>query len=325
MKFKLLITLFLISKITFAQEETLIQKTSNGTLEGTLLLPSVEKKMPLVLIVAGSGPTDRDGNNEGMQNNSLKMIAEELALNNIASFRFDKRGIGQSSDVDKDESKMRPETFVQDIKGWIDVLHADKRFDKIIVAGHSEGALLGMLASINNPKVKGYISIAGAGRPIDVILKEQFSNVSPEVKKIIYDMIDQLKRGDTIAHVPVILYSVFRPSIQPYMIAWMKYDPALEIKKLMVPILITTGTTDIQVKVIDAELLAKAQPKAKLKIIKNMNHVLKNCDTLNKEMQMQIYVDPNIPLNKDFSEALLNFMTKNFIAEKKPTIPANKK
>jgi pimeloyl-ACP methyl ester carboxylesterase len=324
MKLKVLVALLLISHVIYCQEETLIQKTSNGSLEGTLLIPAQQKKMAVVLLVSGSGPTDRNGNNEGMQNNSLKLIAEELALNNIASFRFDKRGIGQSSDVDKDESKMHPETFVQDIKGWIDVLHADKRFDKIILAGHSEGALLGMLASIDNPKIKGYVSIAGAGRPIDAILKEQFSGVSPDVKKIIYDMIDQLKRGDTIARVPVILYSVFRPSIQPYMTAWMKYDPAIEIKKLLVPILITTGTRDIQVKVIDAELLAKAQPKAKLKIIKNMNHVLKDCDTLNKEMQMPIYGDPNLPLNKEFSETLLNFMSKNFIVEKKPTMPTKK-
>jgi pimeloyl-ACP methyl ester carboxylesterase len=324
MKLKVLVALLLISHVIYCQEEILIQKTSNGSLEGTLLIPGQQKKMAVVLLVSGSGPTDRNGNNEGMQNNSLKLIAEELALNNIASFRFDKRGIGQSSDVDKDESKMRPETFVQDIKGWIDVLHADKRFDKIIIAGHSEGALLGMLASIDNPKIKGYVSIAGAGRPIDAILKEQFSGVSPEVKKIIYEMIDQLKRGDTIARVPVILYSVFRPSIQPYMTAWMKYDPAIEIKKLLVPTLITTGTTDIQVKVIDAELLAKAQPNAKLKIIKNMNHVLKDCDTLNKEMQMPIYGDPNLPLNKEFSETLLNFMSKNFIAEKKPALPTKK-
>lgn len=324
MNSKFLFLFLFLSNFIFCQEEKLTQKSFDGPLEGTLLLPELQKKMPLVIIVAGSGPTDRDGNNDGMQNNSLKMLAEELQKNNIASFRFDKRGIGQSSDVDKDESKMTPEVFVKDIKGWIDLLYADKRFDKIIVAGHSEGALLGMLASINNPKVKGYVSISGAGRPIDIILKEQFSNISPEVKTIIYGMIDQLKRGDTIQNVPVILSSLFRPSIQPYMRAWMKYDPAVEIKKLNVPILITTGTTDIQVKVIDAELLSKAQPKAQLKIIKNMNHVLKTCDTLNKELQMAIYGDPNLPLNPEFSAAFSGFLVKNFTLEKKPAVPAKK-
>lgn len=324
MKLKFLFTLLFLAQLIYSQEEILVQKTVSGNLEGTLLIPDLKKKMPVVLIVAGSGPTDRNGNNEMMENNSLKLIAEELALNNIASFRFDKRGIGQSSDVNKDESEMRPETFVQDIKGWIDLLYTDKRFDKIIVAGHSEGALLGMLAAIKNPKIKGYISIAGAGRPIDILLKEQFSNVSPEVKEIIYGMIDQLKRGDTIQNVPVILHSVFRPSIQPYMRAWMKYDPSVEIKKISIPILITTGTTDLQVKVLDAQLLAKAQPKAQLKIIKNMNHVLKDCDTLNKEMQMHIYSSPSWPLNKEFSAALISFLSTNFIAEKKPVVPFKK-
>src|SRR6478609_9052815 len=99
MKLKFLSALLFLSQFIYAQEETLLQKTNEGNMEGTLLLPDLKTKMPLVIIVAGSGPTDRDGNNEAMPNNSLKMIAEELQKNNIASFRFDKRGVGKSSDI----------------------------------------------------------------------------------------------------------------------------------------------------------------------------------------------------------------------------------
>jgi uncharacterized protein len=108
------------------------------------------------------------------------------------------------------------------------------------------------------------------------------------------------------------------------MTAWMKYNPQTEIKKLNIPILITTGSTDIQVKEIDAELLAKAQPKAQLKIIKNMNHVFKNCDTLDKEIQMGIYDNPELPLNKEFSLAVVNFINEHFIPAKPVATPANK-
>jgi pimeloyl-ACP methyl ester carboxylesterase len=315
---------FLISFTLNAQDEIAILKTVTGNLEGSLSLPGQKTGIPVVLIIAGSGPTDRNGNNEEMQNNSLKLLAEELNKNGIAALRYDKRGVGQSSDVNKDEMEMRPETFVQDVRGWIDLLAEDKRFTKIIVAGHSEGSLFGMLAAIENKKVKGYISIAGAGRPIDVILREQFSNVPANVKEIIYGMLDKLKKGDSLTNVPPILYSVFRPSIQPYMRAWMKYDPQAEIKKLTIPILVIAGTTDIQVKEIDAQLLAKAQPKAELRIIKNMNHVLKDCDTLNKELQMLTYNNPDLPLNKEFSKEFTDFITKNFIAGKPITAPVNK-
>ena len=324
MKNSLALLFFFFYFSSFSQEQTLTQKTEKGELEGSLLMPKGLVKAPLVIIVAGSGPTDRNGNSDAMENFSLKMLADTLASHNIASFRFDKRGVAQSSDVNVDESELRPETYVDDIKGWVNLLYADKRFSQIIIAGHSEGSLLGMLAAINNPKVKGFISIAGAGRPIDVILKEQFSNVSPEVQTVIFDMLDKLKRGDTLEHVPVILYPIFRPSVQPYMHAWMQYDPAQEIKKLMVPILITTGSTDIQVKVIDAEKLAEAQPKAQLNIIKNMNHVLKNCDTLNKEMQVDIYHNPTRPLNAEFSSVVVQFMAKNFVAAKKVSAPVKK-
>lgn len=310
--FIFLISVF-YSLTSFAQDENLILKTSEGDLEGSLLLPVQKNPVPVVLIISGSGPTDRNGNNSEMENNSLKLLAQEFQKNGIASFRFDKRGIGQSATMHSDESEMRPETYIDDVKSWINLLAKDKRFSKIIVAGHSEGSLFGMVASQGNAQVQDYISIAGAGKPIDEILKEQFSKTPDNIKTIIYGMLDKLKKGDTLTNVPPIFYAIFRPSIQPYMIAWMKYNPQTELKKLKVPILITNGTTDIQVKEEDARLLAKAQPKARLEIIKNMNHVLKDCDTTDKEIQIKTYNDPELPLNKEFAKIIVDFVTENFI------------
>jgi len=324
MKIRFIILYLLCAFVVRAQDEIVVLKTGKGNLEGSLLLPEKKGPVPLVVIVSGSGNIDRNGNNEEMQNNSLKRLAETFQKNGIASFRFDKRGIGQSTGIHLDESEMRPETYLQDIKDWIDLLSPDKRFTKLIIAGHSEGAFLGMLAAVNNPKVNGFISIAGAGRPIDEILKEQFSDIPQSSKDIIYGMIDQLKKGDTISNVPPILYPVFRPGVQPYLIAWMKYNPQVEIKKLTIPVLITTGSTDIQVKEMDAQLLFKAQPKARLKIIKNMNHVLKDCATTDKELQKPIYSDPESPLNAEFSKVVVDFVTQNFLIKKTAPAPAKK-
>ncbi|PBQ34619.1 alpha/beta hydrolase [Sphingobacteriaceae bacterium] len=313
MKNFLLLVSFLLSQSFNAQDEIITLKTPAGDLEGSILMPAKSTPVPLVLIIAGSGPTDRNGNNSEMENNSLKLLAAEFQKNGIASFRFDKRGIGQSAAMHTDESEMRPETYIEDVKSWINLLVKDKRFSRIIVAGHSEGSLFGMIASANNKNVSGFISIAGAGKPIDEILKEQFSKTPDNVKNIVYEMLDKLKKGDTLTNVPPLFYAIFRPSIQPYMRAWMKYNPQTEIKKLNVPILLTSGTTDIQVKEEDAQLLAKAQPKAQLSIIKNMNHVLKDCDTTEKETQLKTYNDPLLPLNREFAKVVVDFVNTHFL------------
>ena len=103
----------------------------------------------------------------------MKFLAEGLAANGIASLRFDKRGIGTSASAGKEEAKLRFEDYVNDVTGWIDYLAKEKRFTTITVAGHSEGALIGMLVCQNQPKVKGYISVAGAGRPAYEIIEAQ--------------------------------------------------------------------------------------------------------------------------------------------------------
>ena len=297
-----------IIKLT-AQEELITLKTISGNIEGSILVPPAKEKIPIVLIIAGSGPTDRDGNNSNMSNNSLKMIAEELAKSGIASVRYDKRGIGASSDAAGDVSAMRFENMSDDARNWIDFLSKDKRFSKIIVAGHSEGSLVGMVALNATKNGAGFISIAGAGRAADVIIKEQLGNVPQEVKNIVYPMLEKIKKGDTIPNVPPMLYSLFHPSMQGYLTSWFKYDPQLEIKKLKMPILILQGTTDVQVKEVDAELLQKSNPKAKLKIIKNMNHVLKDCEIMDKKTQMEtVYNEPTLPLNKEFIKEITEFI-----------------
>ncbi|HNW99389.1 MAG TPA: alpha/beta hydrolase [Bacteroidales bacterium] len=313
MKSILLFTILSFFTITngFSQEEPIILKTLKGEIKGTLTLPKNKNNIPVVLIIAGSGPTDRNGNSPllGVNTNSYKLIAEKLQKNGIASVRFDKRGIGESKDTTFKEKNMRFENYIDDVKAWIEFLSKDNRFNKIIIAGHSEGSLIGMVASVDNPKVNAYISISGAARSIDEILKEQLALQPQSLKDLAFPMMDTLKKGDTLTNVPKYLYSLFRPSIQPYMISWMKYNPQEEIKKITVPVLILQGSTDIQVSESEANLLSTANPAAKKIIIKNMNHVLKDCDFIDKQKQMTtIYSNPKLPLNKIFVKEMISFI-----------------
>lgn len=306
---KIIIIAFLIfqSFSSIAQNAEIVElNTETGSIEGTLFVTDLEGPMPVVLIIAGSGPTDRDGNNPMMKNNSLKMLASELYDRDIASLRFDKRGIGESANAGISESELRFESYINDVTGWISFLKNDKRFSKIIIAGHSEGSLIGMAAA-NISNVDKFISIAGAGQPADSIIRQQLESQPAFILDEALPILDQLANGQTVAEVPPILNSLFRESVQPYLISWFKYDPQLEIAKLDIPVLIIQGDTDIQVNVTQAKLLADAKPGAQLKIIEGMNHVLKNSET-DVQKNIATYSQPDLPINSSLINCIEQFI-----------------
>lgn len=292
-------------------ERSISLNTSSGQINGKIIAPGASN-YPLVLIIAGSGPTDMDGNSAlaGMKNNSLKYLAEELGRRGIGSLRFDKRGIASSAAAGKDEYSMRFEDLIKDVREWIDLLSRDRRLSGIYIAGHSEGALIGMIASQNNPKVKGYISLAGAGRPLSDILEEQMSAQPEVIRKMIVSINDSLKAGKLVPSVPLGLQALFRSSVQPYLISCYKYNPQEEIKKLTVPVLLLQGKTDIQISVKDAELLKQSLPSAELHLIDGMNHVLKDCDTMDRQKQMAVYTNPDLPVNENLLLFIEKFVKK---------------
>jgi pimeloyl-ACP methyl ester carboxylesterase len=293
---------------TFFTESELVLKTTSGDISGTLTVTNKSKKSPLVIIIAGSGPTDRNCNSPmGIKTDAYKMISSELAGKGISSLRYDKRGIAKSKSAMTSEMDLRFDTYIGDLEEWIKVLKEDRRFSKIYLCGHSEGSLIGMVAS-GETKTAGFISISGAGKPADRILKEQLKG---KISQQLYDesvrTIDSLKAGYLVTKVNPMLFTLFRPGVQPYMISWMKYDPAREIQKLKIPVLILQGTTDLQITVDDARLLAAAKPEAKLLIIENMNHVLKESDS-DRQRNMATYSNPDLPLKPELIEALVKFI-----------------
>lgn len=287
----------------------IVLKTSTGDIFGTLTVPNNSKPSPIVLIVAGSGPTDRDGNSPlGIQTNAYKMLSESLAINGISTLRFDKRGIGKSKPAMTSESELRFETYINDVIAWISLLKSDKRFSSIIILGHSEGSLIGMIAA-EQTNVAGFISISGVGKSADKVLQEQLKNkLPPELLDESNKILDSLKIGKTVSNVNPNLVALYRSSVQPYMISWIKYDPAKEISKLKIPVLIVQGTTDLQVTVNDSKLLSAAKPNAKLLIIENMNHVLKESDS-DIQKNMATYSNPDLPLKAELTDGIINFIT----------------
>lgn len=291
------------------EKEIAITSAGGSKLYGTLL--SKNNKQKIAIIVAGSGPTDRDGNSTiAPPTNEYKLLAHSLDSQNIASFRYDKRGIAKSASPDFKEKDIVFDDYVKDAQKIFEYLHDTLGFKDIYFIGHSEGSLIAMLAS-QKEKVKGYISIAGAGRPIDVILEEQMQKqpIPDSVKQQIPQIFNQLKQGKEVDNIPETLSLLFRKSIQPYLISWLKYSPEKEIQKLKCRILILQGSCDIQVKEEDANNLHNANKKSTLDIIPFMSHTLKNagkdCVDENKT-----YTDGSLPIDQLLVEDVVKFIQK---------------
>lgn len=292
--------------ITF-KESPIILKINTDQLFGTLTTPDLTKKYPVALIIAGSGPTDRNGNNPMMKNNSLKMLAEALAKNGIASLRYDKRGIGESKASAISEQNLVFENYTEDAKSWINLLKQDKRFSQVVIIGHSEGSLIGMIAAA---KANKFISIAGPGESADKLIKTQISSKSnKQVEDMTFPIIDSLKSGNLVKKVDPMLNSLFRPSIQPYLISWFKYNPSIEIKKLNIPILIIQGNNDLQVTVKDAETLSQANKNAELLIVDKMNHIMKIVEG-NQQTNIESYNNESLPLSEVMTAKIVSFIKK---------------
>lgn len=285
-------------------------ETGKGILFGTLELPVGSNSCPVMLIISGSGPTDRDGNNPiAGKNNSLKFLAEALALQGIASLRYDKRGVGESAKAGNKEEELQFETYINDAVLWCEHLGRNSLFSHLLITGHSEGSLIGMVAC-RKTITDGFVSISGTAYPAsDLILNQLKGKLPEELYRQSESLVEQLKKGLRTEHVPPELNALFRQSVQPYLISWFKYNPIKELSKLQVPILIVQGTTDIQVPVDNAIRLSKANKTAELAIIKGMNHILKE---VSGDLQQQIksYTDSNLPVAPELVNRIVAFSKK---------------
>ena len=309
----LLFTLTLICTAAHAAAPVVLQRpisldTGSGELFGSLLLPQSAKPVPVVLIIAGSGPTDRNGNSaEGARNDSLKRLAWVLARHNIASVRYDKRGVAASLKATPDERNLTLDAYVADAVAWGKSLKADPRFGPLVVLGHSEGALVAALAA---PELDpaGVVSLSGSARPVDQVIRQQLADHLPPALLLRSNQIlDRLKAGQVDGDVPGPLQSIFRPSVQPYLISLFRADPAAAFARLNMPALIVQGTTDLQVGVADAEKLKQAKPDAELAVIPGMNHVMRIVPNDVKQ-QLSSYNNPQLPLADALGRRLVGFI-----------------
>tara|TARA_B100000949_G_scaffold98521_1_gene87960 strand:+ start:1 stop:927 length:927 start_codon:yes stop_codon:yes gene_type:complete len=276
----------------------------NQYVEGTLLAPRQET-VPLAIIINGSGPIDRNGNEMMTKNNSAKKLAEALAKKGIATFRYDKRTL-KAQQLNIDEKDMRFDDFIDDAKAVIKRFSELPNYSSLYIIGHSQGSLVGMIAA--QEKADGFISIAGAGQTIDSLIVEQIGRQMPGLEECAKTAFNELRANGKVKDYNQGLASLFKKSIQPFMFSWMKYDPQQEIKKLEMPVLIINGDNDLQVNTNEAEKLKAAKPNAELVIIENMNHIYRIIDKNDDIANQKSYNEPQRPISNEMVEQISNFI-----------------
>jgi len=281
-------------------------------LEGTLALPAhPEGRVPVVLIIAGSGPTDRDGNSRlGLTSDLYKKLAWALAVRGIASVRYDKRGIGTST-LSGSWEQVTFDDFARDAVEGARALAADQRFSRVVLLGHSEGASLATRAANLGAPVAGVAMLAGIGRPLTTVLREQVTPQLDSAQRAAFErtMAAYLGAGP-MPDVPAELRALFNASARRFLQTESEHDPAAEARRVKVPLLVLQGTTDIQVSVSDAEALRAARPDAEVHVIPDANHLFVHVATRDRAAQLMTYNDPTLPLVPDLVPLVAAFVER---------------
>lgn len=283
-------------------------------LHGSLVIPEGSGQRDAILIWSGSGPTDRDGNSKlGLNNNSLKMLAHKLGEAGYMSLRTDKRGIGDSAAAVRNESDLRLETYVDDAILWARFLQDAPNVRRVFLLGHSEGGLIATLAA-QKLKTAGLVLVAAVGFPAAEVIRRQLAApgiaIPDELLDEIYAIMKSLESGTLVPQVPSELNAQYRPSVQPYLISWFKYDPVVELAKVTVPILVIQGDNDLQVSTEDADRLVGSRKNISDIQIKGMNHVLKVAPS-DRAGNFATYTKPLLPLAPELVPAIVRFLKDN--------------
>ena len=286
-----------------------------GPLKGTMLAPA-QGHGPVVLIIPGSGPTDRDGNNpEGIKASTYRLLAEGLAARGVTTVRIDKRGMFASAAATPDANAVTISDYVNDVRAWVAVIRHHTGGPCIWLLGHSEGGLVALAATKSVPDLCGLLLVSTSGRPMGELLREQLK-ANPANAPLLGQAlaaIDQLEAGkhvDTTAMHPALM-PLFAPQVQGFLISAFSYDPSKLLAGYAKPVLIVQGKRDIQVNVSDAQVLKKADPQATLALLPSVNHVLKSVPTDDVGANIATYADPSLPLAPGVMDSITSFLNAN--------------
>jgi len=301
--------LFATASIASAREQHASDVHHDG-LAGTFVEPTGTAPHKGVLMIAGSCPTDRNGNSKlGVSAVYLEQLADKLAASGIASLRYDKRGVSGSRALVTSEASLRFSDFVGDAESWATWLGAQSGIACVFLLGHSEGGLVATLAA-GKVHPAGLALISSPGGSMATVLTRQLNTVpmTGALRADALTTLKQIENGKTVANVDPKLHNLFRPSVQPFLTSMIDIDPAAELAKLTLPTLIVSGGKDLQVAKSDYDALTAARPDATAIRVPDMNHVLQDISG-GREANLAAYKNPKLPLSPELAKAVTDFVT----------------
>ena len=278
-------------------------KQESGSLRGELWIPhGSTAATPVVVMFAGSGPTDRDGNQRMVRTNAYKEMARALARAGIASARFDKRGVGESKDSTPEDHLTMRDT-VADGRAVVRAVRRERPGAPIALAGHSEGALVAMELG-SEAGVRSVVLLASPGRPLgDVLLEQLARKLDAATVDRAREILVAIASGAEVGPVPKPLEPIFRPSVRPYVRSMMAMDPVKLVARIKVPVTIVQGRHDLQVTAADATALGHAAPGAEVVFVARASHMFKDDSATGFQISNW---DPDLPLAAGTGEALID-------------------
>lgn len=265
--------------------------------KGTLTYPSKEGKYPLMIMISGSGIQNRD--EEIMLHKPFAVIADYMANNGIAVFRYDDRGFGSEN-----AALFNATTFdyAIDVESALNAVknHPNIDTDKIGLVGHSEGGLIAPIVASRNSDVDFLILLAGPGvKGIDVLIEQN---------KAIYKA-NKIPNEELEKQIETLKSRKFEGAEQAWMSCFLDLDPAEYLKQVKQPVLVLNGTKDLQVlykqnlPAIKKALKEGGNKSFKIHKLKGLNHLFQKCKTgsPNEYFQIEQTISPKVlKLMKDF-------------------------
>lgn len=289
--------------------EVVEQPWQAGGLSGTFAAArNGPPKGPAVLVIAGSGPTDRDGNGPAIATDLYRQLAFGLAGAGYRVLRYDKRGVGDSSALLRREEDLRFDQYVDDALTALADLRAREDISNVILAGHSEGASVAIRAG-GRGKVEGLVLLAGPGRRLNEVLSDQFRamNLPDATLAKVLSILSTVAAGGQVRDVPKALRMAFRPSVQPFLASEFAVDPARELGRLTTPTLLLQGTRDLQVGTEDLAALRSSRPDAQVVTLLDANHMFKAAPA-ERAANFALYRDRRAPLHPGLLPAMVKFI-----------------
>jgi uncharacterized protein len=287
-----------------------------GALKGAIAGPGT-CAAPTAVIIPGSGPTDRDGNNRfGIRAATYRLLAEALSKHGITTVRVDKRGMFSSADAIENANDVTITDYASDTRHWVSAMRARTGAQCAWVIGHSEGGLVALAAAQNGADgMCGVVLVSTPGRRLSDTLRSQFNN-TPDGAALVPDLeriLASLESGQRVeqADIPQPLAPLFAPSVQGFVMDLLSYDPAALASRIAKPVLVVQGEADIQVGVDDAQRLKKAAPKSSLLLLPKTSHTLKVVAGDDRAANLATYTAADLPIVPEAVDGIAKFLVAN--------------